>query len=96
MWIIESITFAWIIWFLTLFFGILVKVIWFPDQIIKNFKKKSTEWLSTKFMVLSFIVYVLWTIHWLLQNDIVLVLWQGLWIVTTWTILYQIVLYKKK
>ncbi len=90
-----SITVAGVIWGLTLFFGILVKIIWFPDQIIKNHKRKSTEWLSVKLYVLSFIVYVLWTIHWFLQDDRVLILGQGLGILTTGIILYQIIIYKK-
>lgn len=90
-----SLTFAGIIGLLTLIFGILVKVIGFPDQIIKNYKRKSTEGLSTKFIVLSVIVYLLWTIHGILQNDWVLIIGQGLGIVTTGFILFQIVLYRK-
>ena len=89
-------TIAAVIGFLTVALSILVKVIGFPDQIRKNFKRKSTEGLSTYFYVLSFFVYVLWTAHGFLQNDRVLVLGQGLGIVTTGIILYQIFHYRNK
>ncbi|MEK7185785.1 MAG: PQ-loop repeat-containing protein [Patescibacteria group bacterium] len=89
-------TFAGIIGFLTLVFGILVKIIGFPDQIRKNHKRKSTEGLSTTFMALSFVVYLLWTLHGILRNDYVLVFGQGLGIITTGVILAQIIYYKSK
>ena len=92
--ILTSITFAGIIAILTLTFGILVKIIGFPDQIIKNYKRKSTEGLSTKFIILSVIVYLLWTIHGFLQKDWVLFFGQGLGIITTGIILIQIIYYK--
>lgn len=90
-----TITFAGVIATLTLIFGILVKIIGFPDQIIKNYKLKSTEGLSTKFIVLSIIVYILWTIHGFLQDDWVLIIGQGLGIITTGVIFGQILWYKK-
>jgi len=92
----ESATFATIIAFLTVIFGILAKVIGFPDQILKNYKRKSTEGLSTIFIVIAVIGYTLWTIHGLLRNDWVLVIGQGLGIITTGIILIQIILYRKK
>lgn len=92
---IHTITFASIIGFLTLIVGILVKVVGLPNQIKKNHTRKSTEGLSTWFMVLSCIAYCLWTIHGILQNDMVLVLGQGLGIITTGIILWQIVIYRK-
>ncbi|MCH7730018.1 PQ-loop repeat-containing protein [Patescibacteria group bacterium] len=60
-------TIAAVIGFLTVALSILVKVIGFPDQIRKNFKRKSTEGLSTYF-------YVLWTTHGFFQKDRVLIL----------------------
>ena len=93
--IFSTITFAGIIAILTLIFGILVKIIGFPDQIIKNYKRKSTDGLSTKFIILSVIVYFLWTIHGFLQKDWVLVYGQGLGIITTGFILFQIIYYGK-
>jgi len=85
-----------VIGFLTVAVSILVKLIGFPDQIRKNFKRKSTEGLSTYFYILSFLVYVLWTTHGFLQKDRVLILGQSLGIVTTGIILYQIFLYRNK
>lgn len=93
---IQSITFAGVIGFLTLVIGILVKIMGLPDQIRKNSSRKSTEGLSTTFMVLSFVAYLLWTLHGILQKDTVLIIGQGLGILTTGIILVQIYLYRKK
>lgn len=81
---------------LTLIVGILVKLIGFPDQFLKNYKRKSTEGLSTIFFILAFVSYFLWTMHGLLQNDQVLIIGQGIGMLTTGAIIYQIVIYKKK
>lgn len=80
---------------LTIIFGILVKVIGFPDQMRNNYKRKSTKGLSTSFIVLSFITYALWTLHGMFQKDAVLAVGQGIGIITTGIILYQIWLYRK-
>ena len=80
---------------LTVVFGVLVKFIGFPDQIRSNHKRKSTEGLSTIFIILSVITYTLWTIHGYFQKDPVLVIGQGIGIITTGIILYQIWLYRK-
>ncbi|HEY4694673.1 MAG TPA: PQ-loop repeat-containing protein [Candidatus Nanoarchaeia archaeon] len=84
-----------IVGILTIIFGVVVKVIGFPAQIRNNLQRKSTKGLSTTFMVLSFIAYVLWTLHGLLQKDSVLVIGQGIGVITTGIILYQIWLYRK-
>lgn len=84
-----------IVGFLTVFFGILVKIIGFPDQIRKNFQRKSTKGLSTTFFVLAFISYILWTIHGFLKHDAVLVLGQGVGVLTTTVIIYQIFIFRK-
>lgn len=86
--------FASIIAALTLFFGILVKVIGFPAQIKKNHDRKSTEGLSTTLIVLTLVAYVLWTVHGFVKHDVVLILGQGVGIVTTGIILCQIWRYK--
>ena len=91
-----TITFAAIIGVLTVIIGILVKIIGFPDQFMKNYKRKSTEGLSTIFILLAFISYILWTIHGYLQNDLVLIIGQGVGILTTGMIVFQIVHYRKK
>jgi len=93
---IQSITFAGVIATLTLIVGILVKVIGIPAQIRKNYTRKSTEGLSTAFIILCFVAYSLWTIHGILQKDLVLVFGQGLGILTTGTIILQIFIYRKK
>jgi uncharacterized protein with PQ loop repeat len=80
---------------LTIIFGILVKVIGFPDQMKTNYQRKSTKGLSSSFIILSFITYTLWTFHGIFQKDPVLAVGQGLGIITTGLILYQIWLYRK-
>jgi len=85
-----------IIGLLTTVLSILIKVVGFPDQIKKNFKRKSTEGLSVWFYILSFVCYVLWTIHGFLQHDKVIIFGQGLGIITTGVIVYQIFIYRKK
>jgi len=94
--LLQSITFAGIIGLLTLIIGILVKVIGLPDQIRKNYNRKSTEGLSTAFMALAFISYFLWTLHGIMRKDIVLIVGQGLGILTTGIIIWQILIYRKK
>jgi len=81
---------------LTTVLSILVKVVGFPDQIRQNFIRKSTEGVSTSFYILSFLVYILWTLHGFLAKDWVVILGQGLGILTTGTIVYQIFQYRKK
>jgi uncharacterized protein with PQ loop repeat len=93
--LLQTITLAGIVGFLTLVIGILVKVMGLPDQIRKNFNRKSTEGLSTTFMMLSFVAYSLWTLHGILQKDMVLVVGQGLGIITTGIIIWQIFIYRK-
>ncbi len=91
-----DLTLASIIGALTLIFGILVKVIGFPAQIKKNAERKSTEGLSTLMIVLTFFAYILWTAHGLIKKDMVLILGQGVGIITTGIILLQIIKYNKK
>ena len=68
----------------------------YPDQIKKNHQRKSTEGISTLFYVMSFVTYIMWTLHGILQGDWVVILGQGLGIITTGIIVYQIILYRKK
>ncbi|MDD5417000.1 MAG: PQ-loop repeat-containing protein [Candidatus Aenigmarchaeota archaeon] len=93
---ITTITFATVIGVLTVVIGILVKIIGFPDQFRLNYKRKSTEGLSTLFYGLAFVSYILWTIHGFLQNDWVLIVGQGVGIITTAMIVSQIIVYRKK
>jgi len=89
-------TFAIVIGFLTATLSILIKVIGFPDQIRKNYKRKSTEGVSATVYILSFITYLLWTIHGAIQMEWVIILGQGLGIFKKGVILYQIFLYRQK
>ena len=81
---------------LTIVLSIATKVIGFPDQMRTNFRRKSVEGVSKTFYVLSFITYTVWTLYGILQKDMVVTLAQGLGVVTTGIILYQIMIYGKK
>ena len=85
-----------IIGVLTTVFSLLTKFIGFPDQIRKNHQRRSTEGISFWFFLLSFISYALWTTHGILKNDWVVYLGQGLGVITTGFILFQIWIYRKK
>ncbi len=92
----ELINFAAIIGTLTVIFSLLAKILGQPDQIRKNFKRKSTEGLSTIMIVIAVISYSLWTIHGIIEKDWVLIFGQSLGVLTMSIILIQIILYKKK
>jgi uncharacterized protein with PQ loop repeat len=94
--VLSEITIAVIIGVITTVMGILVKVIGFPDQFRLNFKHKSTKGLSTLFYILAFFSYILWTVHGFFQNDWVLIIGQGVGIITTGMIVVQIIIYRKK
>jgi uncharacterized protein with PQ loop repeat len=80
----------------TVIIATLVKIIGLPDQIRKNFKRKSTEGLSVPFFLLGLLSYILWTVYGLLQNDIVVALGQGFGVITMGIIAYQIWIYRRK
>jgi len=67
-----------IIGVLTTLLSLATKLIGFPDQIKKNYTRKSTEGISTAFFILSFLSYLLWTIHGILLSDWVVYIGQGL------------------
>ncbi|OGG44788.1 hypothetical protein A2841_02325 [Candidatus Kaiserbacteria bacterium RIFCSPHIGHO2_01_FULL_48_10] len=81
---------------LTVILSLLTKVVGFPDQMRKNFNRKSTEGVSTIFFAISFLSYVLWTLHGILQGDPVVYLGQGLGVITTGIILWQVYLYRNR
>ena len=85
-----------IVGILTTILSVVIKVVGFPDQMRKNFKRKSTEGVSTAFYVLSVITYVVWTLYGLLRGDIVVVISQALGIITTGIIVYQIFIYRRR
>ncbi len=88
-----ELTLAGIIAVLTIIVAFAVKLIGFPDQIRKNYQRKSTHGLSTPFFVLAFFGYLLWTLHGIMQKDNVLIIGQGLGVITTAIILAQILMY---
>jgi uncharacterized protein with PQ loop repeat len=81
---------------ITLVLTILIKVVGFPDQIRQNYRRKSTEGVSSRLYLLSFLTYLFWTLHGILQKDIVVVLGQSLGVLTSGIILYQIVAYRRR
>ena len=85
-----------IVAFLTLVFGILVKVIGIPDQIRQNFKRKSTEGVSFPNQTVGFLAYFFWTFHGILRHDATLIYAQGLGMVVTGIVLFQFFLYRKQ
>ncbi len=91
-----TLTFASIIGVLTVGVGLLVKLLGFPDQFLKNYRRKSTEGLSAVFYYLAFVSYILWTIHGILANDWVVILGQGVGVLTTGAIVCQLLLYRNK
>ncbi len=89
-------TFALIIGILTVVFSFAAKVIGQPSQMIKNYKRKSTEGLSTIMFVIAFLSYTFYTIHGILSKDWVVIAGQSLGVITSGIILWQIMHYKKK
>ncbi len=85
-----------IIGILTTVVAVLVKVLGLPDQIRKNYNRKSPDGLSSPFIVLGFISYLLWTFYGALKSDLVLVIGQGVGVITMGIIVYQIYIYRKK
>ena len=80
----------------TVVISILVKIIGLPDQFRKNFKRKSTFGLSMPFFLFGLLSYVLWTIYGLLKSDWVVVIGQGVGVLTMGAVVYQIWLYRGK
>lgn len=76
--------------------AVLVKFVGLPDQVIKNYKRKSTEGLSVPFFLLGLLSYALWTFYGILKGDKVVALGQGAGVLTMGVIAYQIWLYRKK
>jgi uncharacterized protein with PQ loop repeat len=74
--------------------SILVKIIGLPDQIHKNYSRKSTTGLSVPFFVLGFVSYGLWTLYGSLKGDWVLILGQGAGMITMGIIAWQIYIYR--
>jgi uncharacterized protein with PQ loop repeat len=75
--------------------SILSKIFGLPDQIKKNFSRKSTEGLSLRFYLLSFITYFFWAIYGVLREDWVVFIAHGaLGCLMTGMVLYQFFIYR--
>lgn len=73
------------------------KLIGHPDQIRKNYQRKSTEGLSLTFFTFSFITYLFWAIYGALREDWVVLLAHGaLGCVTTGMVLWQFFVYRAR
>lgn len=85
-----------IIGFLTVANTLLVKLIGFPTQAVNLYKSKSAKEVSLVLFSLSFSAYILWTIHGIFKQDFVLIIGQGVGILTSGFILGQIIYYRRK
>lgn len=83
-----------IVGFITAAVSILVKVVGLPDQIRKNYQRKSTKGLSVAFFVIGFFSYLLWTIYGFMKRDWVVFYGQGFGMITMGIIAYQIWIYR--
>ena len=81
---------------LTTIVSVLTKLFGLPDQIRKNWLKKSTQGVSTILIVLLCLSYALWTLYGFLKQDWFLIIGHGMGILTTGIIIYQIISYRKK
>jgi len=93
---LSNLSIIWLIGTLTVIVSIAVKLIGLPDQIRKNFIRKSTKGVSTLFISLLCLSYILWVIYGSLQNDWFIVIGHGFGVLTTGIILCQVIFYKKK
>lgn len=87
--------FASILGISTIIVGTAVKVLGFPDQFRKNYQRKTTHGISTVFYLLALLSYVLWTLHGVVRKDSVLIIGQGIGVLTTIPIVWQIWHYRK-
>ena len=90
-----ELSYAGIIGLLVIVMAILVKGIGYPDQIRKNYKRKSTYGLSTIHYIFAFLAYSLWVLHGINQKDTVLIIGQTAGVIVTGLVLFQIILYRK-
>jgi len=89
-------TFAYIIGILTVITSLAVKIIGYPAQIFEIKKKMSVEGISLTLSTTSFITYICWTIHGILQNDNVIIIGQSLGVLMSGIVLWQVIIYRKK
>ncbi len=81
---------------LAVLFSLLAKVVGHPDQMLRNYRRKSTEGVALSMFVTSFLAYLFYTIHGILQKDWVVISGQGLGVLTTGIILGQAFYYRNR
>ena len=80
----------------TLVVSLAIKLVGEPDQIRRNYLRRSTFGLSPILYALSLFSYVLWTVHGALRHDWVLIGAQSAGVVTTLVILGQMTAYRSR
>jgi uncharacterized protein with PQ loop repeat len=80
---------------LTTIMSVGVKVIGMPDQIKSNYRRKSTEGLSSWFLVCTLLSYGLWVVHGFQVHDMSLVIGQSLGVVVSAVLVGQMWAYRK-
>ena len=72
----------------------IIKVIGYPLQAKSMFDKKSADGVSGILFVTAFVAYILFTWYGYLKNDWVVMLSQGVGIITSFPVLYLIYKYR--
>jgi uncharacterized protein with PQ loop repeat len=86
---------AGIVSLMTVIASISIKLIGEPDQIRRNYKRRSTVGLSPLLYGLSVLSYSLWTVHGLQTGDMAIIVAQSAGILTSGIILFQMWRYRK-
>ena len=84
-----------IVGFATVVASVAVKVLGEPHQIMRNVSRRSTVGLSPVLYALSFLSYVLWTVHGILINDTYLIVAQSIGVVTSFAVISQMYIYRE-
>ena len=74
----------------------LVLLLGFVSQIMKNYRRKSCEGLSTNLIYSACIAYTLWGVYGITKPDIYLILSQIPGAILSFILLFQLFYYKKK
>jgi uncharacterized protein with PQ loop repeat len=74
--------------------SISIKIVGEPDQIRRNWMRKSTVGVSPVVYGFGFISYCLWTLHGVLRADPFLILARSVGIITTGIVLFQMWKYR--
>lgn len=80
---------------LTTVMSVFVKLVGLPDQIRSNYRRKTTDGLSNWFMICTLLSYMMWVVHGIQVHDEALIIGQGLGVVASAAIIYQMFIYRK-